>query len=368
MKLSTITRWHKLDWGIIISSFFLVLISLAILYSLELNQEAPNFSLLQRQTIAAGIGMACLWFLLFLDFRHIKDFAYILYGLGIIILLAVLPLGITARGTTGWFSIGGFHFQPVEIFKVILIIALAKFYSARSNINQFKTVLLSLLLILGPAVLIYLQPDLGSLMVLAVIWFGYLLVMKLKLSYILIFCSIVLLMFALSWQFFLAPYQKSRILTFIQPESDAAGAGYNVKQSKIAIGSGRLWGRGLGLGTQSSLNFLPEQETDFIFAVICESLGFLGGGLLISLYSFLLWRIIRLTAFVKDEFGAFLAFGVFFWFAFQGFANIAMNLGLAPVIGVPLPFVSYGGSSLLACLIAIGILESVCIYAGRADS
>ncbi|MEK9166066.1 MAG: rod shape-determining protein RodA [Patescibacteria group bacterium] len=367
MKLFTITRWHKLDWGIIISSFFLVLISLAILYSLELNQDSPDFSLLKRQAIAAGMGMASLWFLLFLDFRHIKDFAYILYGAGIIILIAVLLFGTAARGTTGWFSIGGFHFQPVEIFKVILIIALAKFYSARSSINQFKTLILSLLLILGPAVLIYFQPDLGSLMVLAIVWFGYLLVMKLKLNYILIFCAILFLTIALSWQFFLAPYQKERIITFLEPESDIAGTGYNVRQSKIAIGSGRLWGRGLGLGTQSSLNFLPEQETDFIFAVIAESLGFLGGGLLISLYGFLLWRIIRLTIFVKDEFGAFLAFGVFFWFAFQGFANIAMNLGLAPVIGVPLPFVSYGGSSMLACLIAIGMLESVCIYAGRAD-
>jgi rod shape determining protein RodA len=192
--------------------------------------------------------------------------------------------------------------------------------------------------------------------------------MKLRGFYILVFILTAVLIGMLSWQFLLAPYQKERIVSFIDPAADMAGAGYNVYQAKIAIGSGQFWGRGLGLGTQSSLNFLPEQQTDFIFAVIAESLGFLGSGLVIALYVFLLWRILRLVNRIGDEFGVFLSLGIFFWFAFQGFVNIAMNLGLAPVFGVPLPLVSYGGSALLAGLFAIGALQSVCVFSPRQQS
>ncbi len=339
--------------------------SLATLYSLELNQESPDFSLLRRQAIAAALGAIVFFALLFIDFRHLKDYAPILYVFGIIMLAALFPFGATIRGTTGWFRFAGVTFQPVELFKIILIIVFAKFFSNKRNVNNFTTIFFSIAIMALPVILLYLQPDVGSLIVLVAIWFGFLIIMKLRRVYILSFVFSGFLIAVCAWIFFLAPYQKQRIITFLNPAHDTAGAGYNVRQSKIAIGAGGLFGRGLGLGTQSSLNFLPEQETDFIFAVISESLGFVGGALLILAYSFLLWRIIKLVNRITDDFGALIAFGVSFWFAFQGLSNIAMNLGLAPVFGVPLPLVSYGGSSIIMSIIALGIVESVCLYSPR---
>ena len=212
-----------------------------------------------------------------------------------------------------------------------------------------------------PTILIYAQPDLGSLIVLICIWVVMMVVMKLRAYYLLVFFLTGLTILAFAWQFWFKPYQRERIDNFITSISSPMDASYHVRQAQIAVGSGRWIGRGLGLGTQSSLNFLPEQATDFIFAVIAESLGFLGAVLVIALYTYFLYRIWKLARYLKDDFAALLTVGIFAWFAFQGLANIAMNLGLIPVFGVPLPLVSYGGSSLLVSLLAIGILESVSI-------
>lgn len=365
MKLIRESRWRAFDWGILLSALFLVLISLATLYSLELNQESPDFSLLRRQALAAALGGIVFIILLFIDFRNFKDYAPVLYAAGLLSLAALFPFGVTIRGTTGWFRFAGLTFQPVELFKIILIIVFAKFFSNKRDVNNPQTIFWSIAIMAIPSIFLYLQPDAGSLIVLVAIWFGFFIIMKLRRAYILSFVFAWLLMAVCAWIFFLAPYQKQRIITFVNPAHDTSGSGYNVRQSKIAIGSGQFFGRGLGLGTQSSLNFLPEQETDFIFAVISESLGFVGGSLLILAYSVLLWRIIKLGYSIKDDFGALIAFGVFFWFAFQGLSNIAMNLGIAPVFGVPLPLVSYGGSSLIMSIIALGIVESVCLYSRR---
>jgi len=362
MKLTATSKWAKLDWGIIVCSAILILISLATLYSLELNQASPDYALLKHQALAAVIGAGLLIFLVFIDFRFFKDYAYFLYLLGCLMLVLVLIFGVKINNTTGWFSIANFTFQPVELFKIILIIALAKFYSSVRDVNDPWTLIKAVSFLVIPIVLVYLQPDLGSLIVLIVIWFSMLFVMKLRSLYIIFAIAGVIITSVFAWQFMLAPYQKERVSSFWSSFVNPATASYHVQQSRIAIGSGRLWGRGLGLGTQSSLNFLPEQETDFIFAVISESLGFLGGSLVIVIYAFLLFRILNLTKKMKDEFATLLAVGIFSWFAFQGLANIAMNLGLAPVFGVPLPFLSYGGSSLLVGMIAIGLLESASLY------
>ncbi|MBI4359651.1 MAG: rod shape-determining protein RodA [Candidatus Jacksonbacteria bacterium] len=362
MRISVYSRFHNFDWEILISSAFLILIGCATLYSLELNKQQPDFSLLIRQASAAFLGFFLLAACLFFDFRHLRDYAYILYGFSLAALIAVLFLGATIRGTTGWFSFSGVTFQPVEAFKIFFIVALAKFFSSIRTLNRPNTLFTALSFLAAPGILILLQPDLGSFIVLCAIFAGYLFLMKLRRVLILSFILATLLAGVIGWQF-LAPYQKDRIQSYFNPEQNQKAGSYNVTQSKIAIGSGRFFGRGLGLGTQSSLHFLPEEETDFIFAVISESLGFTGGGLLIALYAFLLSRIMRLASRAHDAFGSEIAFGIFFWFAFQGFANIGMNLGLVPVFGVPLPFVSYGGSSLLASIVAIGVLESVALFA-----
>lgn len=366
MKLSVHSRFRNFDWGIFISSIFLILIGCATLYSLELNKENPDFSLLIRQGVAAMLGLCLLTAALFIDFRHIKGYAFLLYIAGLFMLAAVLVFGVTIRGTRGWFALSRITFQPVELFKILFIVALANFFSRLRTINEPKSFLKAAVFLIAPAALVLLQPDLGSLIVLGAIFAGYLFVVKLRRVFILFCIFFALASSLLGWQF-LAPYQKDRISSFFNPETDAQGSAYNVTQSKIAIGSGRMFGRGLGLGPQSSLHFLPEEETDFIFAVISESLGFVGGGLLILLYTFLLSRIVRLVNRLNDSFGGFIALGVLFWFSFQGFANIAMNMGLFPVFGVPLPFVSYGGSSLLVSILAIGLLESIAIFSPRID-
>src|SRR3989338_4242343 len=365
MKLTATSRWFKLDWGIIITCIILITISLATLYSLELNQENPNFSFLNRQMISAAIGVLCFFILLRIDYRYFKDYTVAIYAGGILLLIAVIFFGVEIRGTKGWIDIAGITIQPVEFLKIALILVLARFFSQQNTYKQWRIIGGSLSIALISSVLVLLQPDLGSMAVLMAIWFGMLFVKKVRFFYLVLILLFGLLIAGFSWHYFLKPYQKERIAIFLDPGADHSSAGYNVRQSKIAVGSGRLWGRGLGLGTQSTLKFLPAQETDFIFAVISESLGFLGGMLIIALYSILLWRVLNLSMEIQDEFGTLFGVGLFFWFGFQGFANIAMNIGIAPVFGVPIPFLSYGGSSLLASMFAIGILESVSLYSRR---
>lgn len=361
MKLLVTHRFQRIDWGIIISTLILVLISLATLYSLEINKSQPDYTLLKHQTVAAILGVGLLVACTLIDFRIFKDYAYHLYIAGCALLVLVLIFGQTIRGTTGWFQFAGLTFQPVEAFKIILIIALAKFFSDKTDVNARATLFKAVLWLVVPTILIYAQPDLGSLIVLICIWVVMMVVMKLRPYYLLVFFLTSLTVLAFAWQFWFKSYQRERIDDFLTSISSPMDASYHVRQAQIAVGSGRWIGRGLGLGTQSSLNFLPEQATDFIFAVIAESLGFLGAVLVIALYTYFLYRIWKLARYLKDDFAALLTVGIFAWFAFQGLANIAMNLGLIPVFGVPLPLVSYGGSSLLVSLLAIGILESISI-------
>ena len=276
MKLLSHSRWSYINWGVIIPGCILILFGFATLYSLQINQDVPDFSLIQRQGVAFILGAIVCAGLLFFDFRNIKDYAYLMYIFGIVLLVLLFAFGVTVRGTTGWFRIGGIGFQPIEFFKLVLIITLSKFFSDTRDINTLGSFLKAAFLIALPAFLIYIQPDMGSLFILVGIWFGYLIIMRLKVRYIVLCVLTMVIAVIVAWFFILEPYQKDRIMNFVNPERDIAGSGYNVHQSKIAIGSGSLLGRGLGLGSQSNLNFLPEQETDFIFAVVAESLGFLG--------------------------------------------------------------------------------------------
>ena len=208
-------------------------------------------------------------------------------------------------------------------------------------------------------VLILIQPDFGSMAVIFSVWLLMLLLMGIKKKHAIVFLLIILILSAISWQFLLHDYQQSRILTFISPNTDPLGAGYNVRQSMIAIGSGGIWGRGLGLGTQSQLHFLPISEADFIFASISEELGFVGAFVIFVLYLIFFYRLFKILKDIKDDFGLFLVFGLSAMFFVQVIINIGMCVGVLPVTGLPLPFVSYGGSFLVISLISIGIIQSV---------
>lgn len=351
----------KFDWVLLIAGLILVFFSLAAIYSVTEAQDNPNFLNFKKQAIffIAGIIIAVIFGLL--DYRYFKTYGFVIYLIGFLILTSVLILGVRVRGTRGWLSLFFDQtFQPVELAKIILIIVLARIFSDwRANLQSLKNIAISALIACLFIFLVMLQPDFGSALILIFIYLGMLFFTKIKKSYLLTILIIVLILGTLSWFLILKDYQKERVLTFLSPHRDPWGAGYNVSQSIISIGSGQFFGRGLGLGPQSRLNFLPSQETDFIFAVIAEQLGFLGSCLIMILFIILFYRMIKIAVMARDDFAVYLSVGLVIFLLSQTTLNIGMNLGLLPIAGVPLPYLSYGGSSLLVSLFAIGLFESI---------
>lgn len=361
MFFSKVTATFKhLDWLLLVAVFLLICLGLSTLYSLTLGGENQNFNFLHKQAFFTFLGLLLLIIVIFLDYRLWRAFSLWFYIAALVLLILVLFFGRTIQGTTGWFVLLGFSFQPVELAKIVTIIFLAKFFANwprnKSELNMWWQ---SFLIVLPVCLLVLLQPDFGSTVVVFFIWLSMLWLASSNKKYFIIFSIIVFIGALLAWQFFLQPYQKDRILTFLNPQADTLGAGYNVHQSIIAIGSGEFLGRGLGLGTQSQLHFLPVSEADFIFAALGEELGFVGASVVFILYLIIFYRLFKIMKQAKDDFGAFLLFGFSALFFVQLLINIGMTLGVLPVTGLPLPFISYGGSFLTMSLIAIGIIQSV---------
>ncbi len=351
-----------MDVGVLTITLLLTFIGLAALFSFSMNADAANRLTFYRQLgfIAAGLILAL--YLMTLDYRLFGGLHWVLYGVGNALLVGVLLFGQTVRGTTGWFSFGFVQLQPVEVMKVILAIVLAKIMSDQRAVAQsWMFIFRTGVVVAVPVVLVMVQPDFGSAIVMLGMWGMMLLVSPTPRRYLFILLGIAAVVGALSWATVLKPYQKKRIITFVQPASDPQGAGYNVRQALAAIGSGQLFGRGLGLGPQSQLEFLPERQTDFIFASISEELGFLGGGTVIILFGFYFLRLVRLFGRAVDGFTGYLIIGLGGVIFIHVLVNIGMNLGVLPVTGIPLPYVSYGGSSLLGGFLSLGILESISI-------
>ena len=334
---------------IILSSLFLISIGILVIYS-------SSMELAIQQVIFSVIGLLAFLFISHLEIKSIKSFIFPLYVLIILALIFVLFLGIETRGSVRWIPLGIFNIQPSEFAKPVLILFLAQFWVSHLPIaiNILKSFLWSLPFLL----LILEQPDLGSALTVLAIWFGMLFTAKISFKKILILVLVVLFIIPSSWSF-LHDYQKQRITSFLSPNADPLGRGYNLIQSTIAVGSGELFGRGLGRGTQSRLQFLPGFRTDFIFASIAEELGFLGSVIILSLYLFLFTSCIRIAALTNDLFNYLIIFGGLSMMIFQFFVNSGMNLGLLPITGITLPLISYGGSSLIATLITLGMISSV---------
>jgi rod shape determining protein RodA len=342
-------------------AIFLVLFGLMSIYSIETAVSNPDFLNFKKQLIFSAIGLIFLIFFSVFDYRYLKNYAVVLFIIGLLILAGVLIGGSTVRGTKGWILIFGAQgFQPVEVIKIILIATLGKYFSDwRAEIKNLKQLGITLGiggLFIG---LVVLQPDFGSAIILTIIFLGMLLIVKTKKQYLAAIFFLLCLVMVVSWFFVLHDFQKERILNFMDPARDPYGTGYNIKQSIIAVGSGNIFGRGLSLGSQSRLNFLPAQETDFIFAVIAEELGLVGITLLLVFFVIIFYRLIKIVRLARDDFGRFLISGIIIYFFAQTVLNIGMNIGILPIAGVPLPLVSYGGSSLIATLMAIGIAQSV---------
>lgn len=350
---------RRCDVVLIGATVLLVLIGLAALFSITLNVEQPRIEKFFRQVVSFGIGAILLFLAMMVDYRLFRTYSWVFYGIGLVSLVGVLIVGVTLRGTTGWYSFLGSTFQPVELMKVILVIALARYLADHGAEGpSWRLILRTAFLLVLPFLLVLLQPDLGSALILAATWLGMLVFFRLPLRRLGLIVLVVVVTAAISW-FVLRDYQRERVLTFLDPGRDPLRSGYNLRQSILAVGSGKLLGRGLGLGTQSQLNFLPTQDTDFIFAVIAEELGFVGVVVLLSLFGTFLLRMVRTVNTTGDAFGNFFLAGIFVLFASEVILNISGNVGLLPITGTPLPFLSYGGSSLISSLFAVGIAESV---------
>ncbi|MFI2367116.1 rod shape-determining protein RodA [Streptomyces sp. NPDC018833] len=361
---------RRLDWPLMSSAIALSVIGTLLVWSAtrgrtELNQGDP-YHFLVRHSLNIGIGFALMVGTIWLGHRMLRGAVPMLYGLSVVLVLLVLtPLGATINGAHAWLVIGGLSLQPSEFVKITIILMMAMMLAARVDAGDqlhpdHRTVAKSLGFAVLPMAITMLMPDLGSVMVMVVIVLGVLLASGASNRWILGLIGTgaagAVLVAALG---LLDEYQINRFAAFANPELDPAGVGYNTNQARIAIGSGGLYGAGLFNGHQTTGQFVPEQQTDFIFTVAGEELGFLGAGLILALLGVVLWRACRIARETTELYGTIVAAGIIAWFAFQSFENIGMAMGIMPVAGLPLPFVSYGGTSMFAVWIAVGLLQSI---------
>ncbi len=354
------SRFLNIDWLLVV---FLLPVLLAGLITMKSFTEAtPYFS---HQLIWIGISFTVFFALSCIDFRFLKrtEILVALFGIFSFLLLLLFIFGHVSNGAQSWFSFGGFSFQPSDMMKLVVILMLAKYFSRRHvEIDNFKHILISGLYAFIPFILVFLQPDFGSAMIILFIWIGMTLVSGISKKHFLIVLGVGALAVIFLWIFVFQPYQKDRILNFVNPLSNIHGSGYNVYQSTIAVGSGQLMGKGVGFGTQSRLKFLPEYQTDFIFAAFVEEWGFVGAMLLFLLLGLIVWRILHISLLGATNFEILYGVGLSIYFMSHFIINIGMNIGIMPVTGITLPFMSYGGSHLLTEFTGLGILMGMNKY------
>ncbi|HTY44881.1 MAG TPA: rod shape-determining protein RodA [Patescibacteria group bacterium] len=338
------------------------------IYSSTYQKEGEFWQLVyKRQLLWAMVGVALFFLMSGLNYRRLWDATYVLYALAAGLLFLVFILGVVRLGAQRWLKFTWFNFQPSEAAKLIIVIFLARYFSRKSiesvslqvsGLGAIRSLILPLVCVGVPMLLVVEQPDLGSGMILLFIFIAMSFLAGVRARYLLIFLGLLCASLPVFWHF-LHDYQRDRLMVFLNPNIDPLGAGYTVIQSKIAIGSGEFFGKGWLAGTQSQLRFLPESHTDFVFATFAEQWGLVGCIGLLLLYYLLIRQGIQIACRTSDHFGRMLALGISLWLAIQVSINIAMNMGLAPVVGLPLPLMSYGGSSTLVTFIALGILVNI---------
>jgi rod shape determining protein RodA len=391
--------YGKTDWVLVLMVIGLTFFGGWMIRSTEMNRPVTDW---WQHWLTGLIGLLIALVLTRTNYQNFLRWHWYIYAANIATLVAVMALGDSAKGAQRWISIAGFKFQPSEFAKIALIITLAAVLHHRQA-RRLSEFIKALLITLPPWLLVFIQPDLGSSLVFGIITIGMLYWAGANPGWLLLLVSPLvaaisfgvgipwwiawsIAMGAVAWfslpgrnwsagiallvnigsgflgSFFwgvLKDYQKERLTTFLNPDRDPWGAGYHLNQSRIAVGAGELWGQGINQGTQTQLNFIPEQHTDFIFSAIAEECGFLGSMLLLLTFWYLCWRIVKIALTSKDNFGSLLAIGFLAMLLFQVVVNIGMNIGIAPVTGIPLPWISYGRSALLKNFIAIGLIESV---------
>jgi len=350
----------KIDWPLIISFVLLTGFGLTVVYSLAFPRSELSF--FYKQFLFLGLGLILmLGIVAFFDYRRLRSNSLVVLGLYsvLIVLLAGLFFFPSIRGIHGWYRLGPLTFDPVPFAQLGLIIILAKYFSIRHpQSRQLPLLLLSSVYAILPAILVFFQPDFGSAIVFILIWLGLILISGLKWRHLLFLFFCFLVLGSLIWGFALQDYQKNRVMSFIHPSSSEESSIWQPQQSQIALGSGGWLGRGWGNNSQARYGFLPEAKTDFIFSAIAEEFGFLGIIILGLLFFILIWRLVKIGGRTEDNFAYLLTLGYLIWITSQSFISIGMNVGFLPVIGIPLPLVSYGGSSLIAFYLGGGLVMS----------
>jgi rod shape determining protein RodA len=362
----------RFDPLLLVAAIGLVISSLLVLNAATEDDipGSPDYYVI-RQGAYAAVGLVLMVALTRLDYSRLRELKYGLYTAMVCLIVLVIGLGTTARGSRRSFDLAFISFQPSELGKLLLILALSAFVVDRvRRLRDRETTATVMLLALGPAMLVMLQPDLGTSLVFIVIALAVLFVVGTSWRHFAALGAIAAVGVAFTLVAapaagvqVLKPYQVDRLTAFLNPSDDPRDQGYQQNQSRIAIGSGQKTGRGVEAATQTRLNFLPEHHTDFIFAVIGEEFGFLGASIVLSLYALLIWRTLRILTMAKNLYGALIAGGIVAMLMFQVFVNVGMTIGIMPITGVPLPLLSYGGSSVLVTLMAVGILQSIHVQA-----
>lgn len=348
------------DWpllGIVLAICFIGVMNI---YSTGFSLTTAKAPLYLKQIQWIILGLLFMLIILSIDHRILIQYAYIIHGVAILMLIFVTFYGYTTHGSQRWIAFGGFSFQPSELVKLTLILSLARYFSDHGTQSRYsiKDLLTPFFILLVPFLFVIRQPDLGTALMMLIVFLSMILFVGIRIKDLLIAGSSGLLLAPLTW-YFLKDYQKERILTFFDPERDPLGSGYHIIQSMIAIGSGGFLGKGFLKGTQTQLKFLPEQQTDFVFSVFAEEWGFVGGVVLMILFlSLILWGL-KIAQYSRDLSGTLIAYGITIMIFWGVFINIAMVLGILPVVGIPLPFLSYGGSSVVVLMMAIGMLINI---------
>ncbi len=353
-------HFKKLDWTLIIAAVLVCAFGLVAIFSTGMAKS--DYSNFYKQLVFFTVGICAMVAISFLDYRVLRNNSYLIlffYGLAVLGLVGLYFFAPMIRGTRGWYKIGPVTLDPIEPAKIILLILLAKYFSMRHvEMYKFRHIVLSGIYVAIPAMLIFLKPDLGGTMVLVLMWLGILLVSGIKLRHFVILLLCFAMVAGFAWQFVLKDYQRGRVINFIFPY-DVLGGSWSQTQTKVSIGAGRWLGQGVGGDTQVQYGFLPEPHTDFIFSVIAEEWGLVGISIFFITYGVLIWRILQVAIHSDSNFPRLFAVGFAIVLITQFTVNIGMNLAMLPVVGIYLPFVSYGGSGLVANFLSLGILQSI---------
>lgn len=362
-RMSLVDKLYEINWVFVLLITAIAAVGFAMLYSAADGSFDPWAS---RQMVRFAMGMAILLVFALIDPRIWLQLAYPAYGFALLLLIAVEVAGTTGMGATRWINLGFIQLQPSELMKITLALALARYYHVleQDRVSHPLYLLPALAFIALPVALVLRQPDLGTALLLSVVGVSIIFMAGLSWRYIVAAGAAALAAIPIVWEF-LHPYQKERVFTFLDPSRDPLGAGYHTTQAKIALGSGSVWGKGFMEGTQSHLNFLPEKQTDFIFVMLSEEMGLMGGLALMGLYAAVLGFALTVAIGIRHQFGRLLVAALAVNFFLYVFINVAMVMGLIPIVGVPLPLVSYGGSAMLVILAGFGLLMSIYVHRGE---